>query len=204
VDVNTGEFKLLAGFGRIASRDQTMFYKVVRSVPGPDSPVTGVVSVDLATGAEAPVATFPEPLEPYGTPGLDLSPDGTTLVIMWADVAESGGALLAARLATIRVDGTGYREIYGPFPVSRTPDLVKWTPDGTAILFVTQQNGRWRVMRIPASGGTPEFDGLESPTQIWNIDVSPDGSQIAFSAASPVTTELWALDGVVSAISDRR
>jgi hypothetical protein len=147
VDVTTGEFTLLAGSGRIASRDQTVFYKMVRREAGPESPFTGVVSVELATGAEAPVATFPEPLESVLAPGLDLSPDGTTLVIMTMVVSTSGEARGTARLATIRVDGTGYREVYGPFPVARTSDLVKWTPDGTAILFVTMQNGRWRVMR---------------------------------------------------------
>jgi Tol biopolymer transport system component len=108
-----------------------------------------------------------------------------------------------ARLFTIGIDGTGYRELVSAIKVAGVySDSAKFTPDGLSILYVTTENDRSRVMRIPTMGGVPEFDGLESQV-IYSIDVSPDGSWIAFSGRTPRTLELWAIDNVSTMLGGR-
>ncbi|MBZ5636985.1 MAG: hypothetical protein LAO55_28000 [Acidobacteriia bacterium] len=55
-------------------------------------------------------------------------------------------------------------------------------------------------MRLPIEGGKPESTGMEiEATRNQNLDLSPDGSRIAFSNAKGVQ-ELWALDNVLAAL----
>jgi hypothetical protein len=50
-------------------------------------------------------------------------------------------------------------------------------------------------MRIPVEGGKPEFTGLTGKGTP-GIDLSPDGSRIAFNDGTPGIPELWALDNL--------
>ena len=58
-------------------------------------------------------------------------------------------------------------------------------------------------MRLPIEGGTPEFTGVELDGSLGvnprTIDLSPDGSRIAFTTTKRVQ-ELWALDNVLSVL----
>jgi Tol biopolymer transport system component len=200
VDVATGTFRLLYpvqadGITRrqLAVPDDGArifsFYQKVGEA------VTGVVAVDPATGANGPIARFSAPVQSQ-TLGIDVTPDGTSIVAM---------PVLAgrARLLTIRSDGTDYREVGSPFPAARSADLVRWTPDGQHILYVSTENNRSRVMRIPAAGGTPVFEGIEVTGNIWNIDPSPNGHLLAYSADVSVRTDIWAIDNVLLALLPR-
>lgn len=65
--------------------------------------------------------------------------------------------------------------------------LPRWSPDGTSILFVSDQSGEEELWLVAA-------DGLEPATQlttgaggrIWNPQWSPDGKRVAFSEQSGV------------------
>jgi Tol biopolymer transport system component len=168
--------------------------KIVTLYRKPGGPLLGVVTIDATTGEAAPPTLFPDPLPAQSVAGLDVSPDGSTAVVMWKLNATT------ARLVTIRLDGSDYRQVGQPFPVSRTPDLVRWTPDGQSILYVVTENGQSRVMRIPATGGTPQSEGIDVEGQIFTIDPSPDGAQLAYNALAPYSMELWGIDNILLAL----
>ncbi len=90
------------------------------------------MGVELATGAERLVATLPDPgldRAANNQCGLAISPDGTMIAIeAWADISKA-----TIRLITMGIDGSNYREIFGPFSTSNTPDEMSWTPDSRSI-----------------------------------------------------------------------
>ncbi len=220
-DSRTGTFR------RLFDRDTASHERSEVSALSPDSktlyltarkdrqaPWTEIVGVDMATGVERPIATLPAPGLPGSAPGFAVSPDGTTIVLQaWVGAQGSG----KARLITVRVDGTDYRELYGPFDGEGFADRTRWTPDGQSIVFVaaTGPTSGWRVMRIAATGGQPEFDGLASPgltgsvpipeiTAIANMDLSPDGSRIIVGARTRQTWDVWVLENVKSLLTARQ
>ena len=165
----------------------------------------------MATGEERLVVTFPGPgLPGRSEPSLTVSPDGATIAIKaWVDDSSATG-----RIITVHSDGSGYRDLHGPFQGGGWADLLRWTPDGQSLLFSvnTGTPGSWRILRIPTTGGTAEADGLEAakltgtipaPMNISSFDISPDGSRIAFSSRNQTIYELWSLDNVLSALSSR-
>jgi Tol biopolymer transport system component len=222
VDAKTGMFtRVLAkdtddhprsGVVALSPDDKTLYMIVMNGPGGRATSSTGIVGVNLKSGDETPILTFPRTGLP-GEVGLAVSPNGATLALM-----------TETRLMTVGIDGSGYRELYGPFESGGFPDHVRWTPDGQALVFVTDptpnaQQVNWQVMRIPSRGGQPQLDGLEStklsgwmppprlsgiPTNgIPTIDLSPDGSRIVFGVSTQPTYELWALQNVMAVLSKR-
>jgi Tol biopolymer transport system component len=170
-----------------------------------------IFCVDLASGSERSIGMLPSG---GGTPGLSISPDGTSLVAQtWADQPKRLG-----RLIIVKTDGSGTRELLSSFPADRTLSVVRWTADGRHILyFTTAENGDWRLMRISPTGGQPEFAGLDStkltgtvripppgPFSPLSMDASPDGAQIVFAFRPALHTELWTLDNVLSVVGSRQ
>jgi hypothetical protein len=99
-------------------------------------------------------------------------------------------------LARVAVDGTGYQELCAPFRLAAVRNKLAWTSDGRFIFFAMDQDGGvYRVMRVAASGGQPEFTGLEVRS-LDAFDVSPDGTRIVFSSIETIgaRSELWKLD----------
>jgi Tol biopolymer transport system component len=226
LDLGTGGFTRLfprdaetsqrTGTG-VISRDGRAIYLAVRA--SREQPWTGVEAVDLTTGQSTRVITFPGTgLTDVSAPAMALSPDGATLAIHTA----VDGASNSSRLITVGIDGRDFRVIGGPYQGPARADRLKWTPDGRGILFVMDAPGQtisgaamgWRLMRIPAAGGTAEYAGLDS-TQlagdvplpalnggnlIGGLDVSPDGDRIFFGARTRPLYELWSLDNVAAAI----
>ena len=206
VDAKTGDFRLLFPpnangrylAGSAISLDDKTLYGLEKDDPQPQNPFTGIVGVDSATGAVTRVATFPGDGLPSDLGAtLVLSPDGATLAVM-AAANETDVKNSQARIFTIGVNGSGFREVCGPFRVNRTWDLLRWTPDGRSLLFATAKETKvgWRIMRVPAAGGQPVFDGLDStnltgalqlptlgPVGPFNIDLSPDGSRMSVGHA---------------------
>jgi Tol biopolymer transport system component len=192
------------------SPDGRTLYLGVRSNAA--SAVSGIVAIDVATGEERPVLTFPQVPPPSSGFGLAISPDGTTLAVQtWVKPNA------AARIFTVGVDGSRYREVVTAFETGWTNDTVRWTPDGQTLLFVAfDANRNWRIMRVAAEGSEPEFDGLSFdtlskqlpdlrlfPGNFNNIDLSPDGSRIMVSTLTMGRYELWTLDNLLWAINAR-
>jgi Tol biopolymer transport system component len=217
VDLRTGNFRRLfdrdangrsrTEIGTLSPDGKTLYVGVKASE---DSPVTGIVAIDVATGAERQVATFSAAAGESGQFGVAVSPDGATLAVTtWTK------PYAAARLFTVGVDGSNYREIFGPFDTGWIADTTRWTPDGRMLIFVAfDAKKNWRIMRVPAEGGQAQSDGLDFDTltpllgdvRMWpgnfnNIDVSPDGSRIVASSLTFSKYELWTLDGVLSFIN---
>jgi Tol biopolymer transport system component len=218
VDVRTGIFRRL--FPKDSSEhvrgavvevapDGKTIYMSFRSAEG--SPWRGIVAVDLQTLTEKVIVTFVEPGYPGdNAPALAVSPDGATLVV------QVRASPRLARLLAVRTDGSGYRELYGPFPATVIPSVVKWSRDGRSIFFFTHtRGGDWRLLRIPAEGGEPEADGFDTKSAAASVsgraidgsplsfDLSPDGTQIAFGAWRKWVPELRSIGNLLSHLNSR-
>jgi dipeptidyl aminopeptidase/acylaminoacyl peptidase len=139
-------------------------------------------------------------------PEIVVSPDGTTLAVgaVVGQVWQSDG-----RIYTVKVDGTDFREVGGGgLPGFWGGSPLRWTPDGRSLLFRAFDADRdWQIMRIPASGGAVELDGVSYATvaplvpdirmvrsNFNGLDVSPDGSRLVVSTLVAPKFEVWALD----------
>ena len=86
-----------------------------------------------------------------------------------------------------RVDGSDKLQLTYP-PISAL--LPRWSPDGTQIAFVDDEPGKhWRIMLVPAAGGTPTDAYVENLNQLdpgWSLD----GKRLLFGGVPiPGTTE---------------
>lgn len=186
VSMSGGEPKEIAApialpVGQLSPDDKLLY---VGASQKPDNTI--IDALDVATGDLKQMFEVPG-----GVTFLALSPDGKTLAIV------GGVGTGALHLSRIGIDGSAYREIYSG--ISRGQPA--WTRDGRSILFV-QPEGRnsavGRMMRIPAQGGQPEFTGIRAEG-LQDIDLSPDGSKIAYSSRTH-DDQVWALDNVLAAL----
>ena len=162
-----------------------------------------ISALELASGGRRDV--FRLPLEPDNLPNgaqnfsLAISPDGQTLAFMVFD-----RKLSRTRLAIVRTDGQGYRELIEPVHARNIRTKLIWSRDGGSIYFTTSveppgvgsaESDRHRIMRVSASGGVPQPTGIEVDG-LERFDVSPDGGRIAYSSLRPEGAGelLWVLD----------
>jgi Tol biopolymer transport system component len=184
VDVETGEFKQildgpLVNIGApmwLSPDDKTLY--IFRG---------GIVAHDLATNKDTEILRVPA----GGRLAHRLSPDGRTFVIWRVDPQARKSVL-----GLIDADGSNFRELYSPAFTTVFTHLA-WSKDGRAILFKLQDKPQ--VMRISAQGGTPEPTGIEVTDSMMNMDISPAGSRLAYSATK-APEELWSLDNVLAAL----
>jgi Tol biopolymer transport system component len=192
------------------SHDGRTLYVPVSEVGWEESaPVSGVAAIDLASGDEQLLMSFDAVNELPADVSLDLSPDGKTLAVSVA--APKGGSV---RILAVAVDGRSVREVASALPTGWVGNNTRWTPDGRSLLVVSFDSNRdWRIVRIPAEGGEPVFDGLDyrtlatllpdlrvAPGNFNGFDVSPDGSQLIVSTWTLGKQELWAIDNVMSGV----
>jgi serine/threonine protein kinase/Tol biopolymer transport system component len=62
-------------------------------------------------------------------------------------------------------------------------DTLRWTPDSREILFSQREGGIANIWRQPLSGGNPTQVTRFNSDQIWDFDLSRDGSQIVLTHA---------------------
>jgi hypothetical protein len=79
------------------------------------------------------------------------------------------------------------------------------TQDGRWILLAKRPlpgSPNWQLIRIPIDGGAPESTGVELEGGLYGrgMDLSPDGSRIAYTTTGTVSAEIWTLDNILSAI----
>src|SRR3954451_4474092 len=150
----------------------------------PDHSLDGIYSMS-ATGSDVvrlTVNPFP-PADPFGGGDNvgDVSPDGSRFVFMRArpDPGHPPGREQSGALFVENLDGTGLRQItqYG-LPNSHDEGVESWSPDGSRILFGSEQGSLFTVrpngaqlasVPIRASGGV-----TFASAPAW----SPDGTQI--------------------------
>ncbi len=100
-----------------------------------------------------------------------VSPDGAKIAMV---LSKSG----SANIWVCSAEGTNVKQLtYGVQDSSPC-----WSPDGQWICFATERNGRRRLAKVPAGGGTVQYlntTGAANPTE---PDWSPDGKWIAFTS----------------------
>ena len=137
--------------------------------PGSRSaPTFTIVGTDGAV-----VATLPG-FDGAATP--DLSPDGTMIAFTIHD-----WAAVAPQIATMRVDGTGFRILTNDPIAAKQP---RWSPDGTQLVYLRQDaDDILRLMVMDADGSDAhQIEGTNSNMADFNPpDWSPDGSRILFT-----------------------
>jgi len=166
-----------------------------------DQKTVGIFALDLAGGKRRQVFRTPDGAE-VNPRMLSLSPDGKALAFHMTNHMNRADSSLCA----ISVDGTGFGKLYTLKPGQEFGGQrnVAWSHDSRAIFFglgpANQQE--FRLMRIPAGGGAPEFTGL-TMKRMRQIDASPDGSHVAFASLAEAKQEFWALDNLLFALKDR-
>jgi Tol biopolymer transport system component len=172
LDLETGksvELANLSHFGGAGlSPDDRTLYMPRGTTQGAD-----ILILDLSRGEQRSIS-LPSSNGVPNYMGVVLSPDGHTLALLTTTRYDGS-------LATIGIDGSGYREIYtAPSGVFGGLRPV-WTKDGRSILVGIGRGNQ--VMRFPADGrGARTFTGLEG---VSSFDLSPDGKRIVFSAVAP-------------------
>jgi Tol biopolymer transport system component len=163
-----------------------------------DSELDRITALDLQTGNYRDVVKFPLDKANLPTAAQDIvlaaSPDGKSLAVMLYDHKNK-----FARLAIVGVDGQGYRELLPKVDASTLRNKLAWSADGRWIYFSTivgkPDDETFRVMRVAATGGTPEVAGPDV-IGLECFSLSPDGTRLAYSTLRPEGWGqlLWALD----------
>ena len=75
-----------------------------------------------------------------------------------------------------------------------------WSPDDRFVYYLKRRDGEspFELYRVTATGGPEQNLGLRFPA-LRDIDISPDGTKIAFSVGDPIHGEVWAIENVLSA-----
>jgi WD40 repeat protein len=121
--------------------------------------------------------------DPHEQSSEDLSPDGTRLVVLRADLP--GYAVL---------DASSGRELDRiRLPAHSFPQSVRWAADGTT-LYASGQDviaGKW-IVRLGAHGVEQVLWKSEN---VWPgyLDLSPDGSTIAFTSLE-FNHDMWLIE----------
>jgi Tol biopolymer transport system component len=148
------------------------------------------VAVDVLTGKISDPFALPMgtgPAAPIVISTHGISPDGRTLGFIRNPTAP------IAHLVLFDTSGTDrhYREV---FQAGTRMQDVSWSKDGKRILSAVSEDGvRWRIIQIPAEGGTPTFTGLEITGLVYfepnreNTQIVFDGLAYSISAPGPYT-----------------
>jgi Tol biopolymer transport system component len=148
--------------------------------------IGGIFKTDLRTGDRREVMSAPT--VPTTISAISLSHDGRTIAMTESGPQLSGPQQRRASIATVGVDGQGYRLIADQIADG---GAIAWTRDDQSILFFADS----KFMRVPAAGGSPVFTGIDlEGGASGSLSVSDDGTRIVYGATATEPSELWALD----------
>ena len=169
------EWATWAGDGRII---------FVRWLPAPQH----IVALDATTGREVEIY---RPASAANISRLAVSPDGKQLAFVWRDNSSGQSAL---KLVSTR-GGEARDLVTAMKPV--TISWPAWIPDSRQIIYATETTGaeeRLEFWRVSAHKGEPQNLGLAmAGVQCSGLSVHPDGQRIAFTAGTPMRSEVWVL-----------
>jgi len=162
----------------------------VRWLPAPRH----IVGLDPTTGREVEIY---RPARGADISRLAVSPDGKQLAFVWRD-NESGGSAL--KLVSSR-GGEAYDLVTATKPVAIS--CPAWMPDSREIIYATESNGaegKIEFWRVSANKREPEDLGLAMRgVKCEGLSVHPDGRRIAFTASTPMRSEVWVLENFLPA-----
>jgi Tol biopolymer transport system component len=195
LDLTTGKFELLRPVDTVinsavslAADDNTVYATSCDS----DVRNCAVTRFDLKSGQQANLYS---PSGRSNVTGLTLSPDGKMLAIM---LNTRVGEPRTQQLAVIGSDGTGFRILLQSEQQPLVPVVgLGWSPDNRWVYFVKIKEPESELWRVPVNGGVPENTGFTA-VGLRHIDISSDGSHLAFTAGRRVNPELWAIDNLLS------
>jgi len=81
----------------------------------------------------------------------------------------------------MNADGSDRREIGAA--IDNRQGSPQWAPDGSAVYFTVQERGNVYLMRLPASGGKPEYV-VKEPGSVGSFSVGKDAN-VAYTFSSP-------------------
>ena len=104
------------------------------------------------------------------------SPDGTRIVFVLrtTDFEDNRGR---TDLWTVSIDGTGLRRMTWDSAADHSP---AWTPDGSAILFLSSRSGSSQIWSLPVAGGEPR-QVTDLALDVQGFLQSPNGQRIAIA-----------------------
>ncbi len=139
-------------------------------VPAPGAFRQALVAIDTATGERRMLAD--EADHEYAAP--QISPDGSMVAVIRErrSTPNDPGDMM---LALVSLADGSVRHVTDGW--DRWPSALRWTPDGTAVIVVADENGRAPVFRIDVSDGvvirlTADDYAYSDPV------VSPDGATV--------------------------
>jgi len=126
----------------------------------------------------AHISQMNECLEP-----ADWSPDGQNLVL--CQCTSTPGGTLPCTLSIVDRQGNTVRKLLADLPAA--PHSPRWSPDGSRILFISQNRTGPDTLAVTNADGTNLRSLYQTTADTWTeAKWSPDGSQIAVMTSTQI------------------
>lgn len=150
--------------------------------------VKTLAALSLAVVANAQIAQRIDFIPTVAATDIDefaLSPDGTQIAFVGAleGIALNGSGVPQDRAFVAPIGGGAAVQVT-PSDSGETDGNIIWTPDGLSVLVRYDKdlgNANNNIYRLPADGSQVETQLTFSPTNVFDIQVTPDGSTLIFS-----------------------
>ncbi|MCA9939331.1 MAG: PD40 domain-containing protein [Anaerolineales bacterium] len=165
----------------------------------PPSPTrTTPTATPLPTTTPVPTTTPAPSLTPSPTASPPPSPTHTaTPTAAPARQPASGSIVFTCymnqidQICTIDADGRNLRQLTN---LSATSFYASFAPDGQEIVFSSRHAGSFQLYSINSNGGNPRAIGPTHLGGLYAPAISPDGRQIAFTAAQNDEQHIWVMN----------
>ncbi|HVF47198.1 MAG TPA: hypothetical protein VNA17_06510, partial [Pyrinomonadaceae bacterium] len=106
-----------------------------------------------------------------------FSPDGKSIACLLL----SDARLKPGTIAILPADGGKPSQSFEVAPFGNLYRTIRWTPDGSGVVFLNQKQGAMNLSVQPLSGKPPEQITSFQSDSIWNFAYSNDGKRILLS-----------------------